>query len=151
MSTNPLIIPLGEELPGMPETPAELAAREARRRAARPTEATSTPPKRKHGKRASAVRRRFAMLNSVVDTALPLFKGRADLAAWLILYRHAKPDGAATASVGDMARRAGCSQSAIKRALERLCRAGLVERIKRGTLAGGPSVWRLLLPPGNRP
>lgn len=145
MSTNPLVIPLGEELPGMPETPAELAAREARR-AAHPPEADK-PPKRKPGKRASAVRQRFGLLNAMLDRALPRLT-RTELAAWLLLYRHAKPDGTVTASVGDLARRAGCCVRSMRYALKRLHAAGLVRRLKRGTLAGGPSVWRLMPPDG---
>jgi predicted transcriptional regulator len=90
-------------------------------------------------------------LNAVADTALPLLRARTDFAAWLVLFRHAKPDGTATASVADLARRAGCCESAMRRALKRLRVAGLVERLKRGTLAGGPSVWRLLTPEGDRP
>lgn len=106
---------------------------------------------RSAGKRGGAVRRRFALLNAVADTALPLLKGRADFAAWLLLYRHAGPDGTVTASVADLARRAGCCESAMRRGLKRLQSAGLVERLKRGTLAGGPSVWRLLTPEGDHP
>jgi len=119
-----------------------------------PTPKAATQPanrKRSPRQRRAAVLRRFALLNAVADTALPRFRGRAELAAWLILYRHAKPNGTAKASVADLARRAGCCESTIKRALERLRRGGLVERVKRGTLAGGSSVWRLLTPDGNPP
>jgi len=89
-------------------------------------------------------------LNAFIDGELPR-RTRAELAAWLLLYRHAKPDGIVTASVADLARRAGRDESAMRRALKRLREAGLVDRIKRGTLAGGPSVWRLLTPEGGRP
>ncbi len=141
--TDPRIIPPGEVLP-----PMDLGERHARRNGRAPTDA-EPKPKRKPG-RGGAVRRRFALLNAFIDGGLPR-RTRAELAAWLLLYRHAKPDGIVTASVADLARRTGCDESTIRRALKRLREAGLVERIKRGTLAGGPSVWRLLTPEGGRP
>ena len=146
MNTKPRII-----APGTVLSPMERADRTERRGRQSIAGKDQARRKRSAGKRGGAVRRRFALLNAVADTALPLFKGRADFAAWLVLFRHAKPDGPATASVADLARRAGCSESAMRRALKRLRAAGLVERIKRGTLAGGPSVWRLLTPEGDRP
>ena len=145
MSTEPRIIPPGEVLP-----PMDLGERPARRNG-RAEGGTGSTPKRKPGKRGGAVRRRFALLNAVADIALPRFRARTEFAAWLVIFRHAKPDGTATASVADLARRAGCCESAMRRALKRLQSAGLVERLKRGTLAGGPSVWRLLMPEGDRP
>lgn len=142
--TDPRIIPPGEVLP-----PMDLGERPARRNGRRSTEA-EPPPKRKPGRGGGTVRRRFALLNAFIDGELPQ-RTRAELAAWLLLYRHAKPDGIVTASVADLARRAGRDESAMRRALRRLREAGLVERLKRGTLAGGPSVWRLLTPEGGRP
>lgn len=140
--TDPRIIPPGEVLP-----PMDLGERPARRNGRATTDAE---PKRKPGRGGGAVRRRFALLNAFIDGGLPR-RTRAELAAWLLLYRHAKPDGIVTASVADLARRTGCDESTIRRALKRLREAGLVERIKRGTLAGGPSAWRLLTPEGCRP
>lgn len=140
--TDPRIIPPGEVLP-----PMDLGERPARRNGRAPTDAE---PKRKPGRGGGAVRRRFALLNAFIDGGLPR-RTRAELAAWLLLYRHAKPDGIVTASVADLARRTGCDESTMRRALKRLREAGLVERVKRGTLAGGPSVWRLLTPEGGQP
>ena len=139
MSTEPRIIPVGHELPSM-----RPGKRQAYRNGRKAKKAT---PKQKPsaGKRGGAVRRRFALLNAFIDQALP-HVGRTDLAAWLILYRHAKPDGTVAASVADLARRAGCCDRAMRNGLRRLQAAGLVHRLKRGTLAGGPSVWRLLTP-----
>lgn len=142
--TDPRIIPPGEVLP-----PMDLGERPARRNGRTPTD-VEPKPKRKPGRGGGAVRRRFALLNAFIDGELPR-RTRAELAAWLLLYRHAKPDGVVTASVADLARRAGRDESAMRRALKRLREAGLVDRIKRGTLAGGPSVWRLLTPEGGRP
>ena len=144
MTHNPRIIPPGEVLP-----PMDVGER-PKRQSGRVAGDANKPAKRPPGKRGAAARR-FALLNAVADTALPRFKGRADLAVWLLLFRHAKPDGTATASVADLARQAGCCERTMRRALKRLQAAGLVERIKRGTLAGGPSIWRLLTPNGDRP
>jgi len=92
------IIPPGEVLPAM----------------GGPTMAEAvTTPKRTPGKRRDTVRRRFGLLNSFLDRALPEL-GRIDMAAWLLLYRHAKPDGTVTASVADLARRAGCCERAMR-------------------------------------
>ncbi len=141
MADRPPVIPPGQTLPPL------LTEAERTRLAV----VADDKPKRATGKRRGVVRRRFALLNAVADTALPRLKSRTDYAAWLLLYRFAKPDGTATASVADLARRAGCCESAMRRGLKRLQSAGLVERLKRGTLAGGPSVWRLLTPEGDRP
>ncbi|MBI4719094.1 MAG: hypothetical protein HY763_14925 [Planctomycetes bacterium] len=92
-----------------------------------------------------AGRRRFALLNAFIDFALRE-RGRAELCAWLILYRHAKPDDTVTASVADLARRAGCTPRTMQTALKRLRSRRLLRRLERGTLAGGPSIWRLATP-----
>ena len=144
MSTNPLVIPLGEELPGMPETPAELAAREARRRAARPTEADKHP-KRTPSKRASAARQRFAMLNRFVDVGLRGIDATA-AKVWLILYRDTR-DGIARTGQGDMAHRAGLSTRTVRRALARLESAGLLDVVHRGRIGAGPSIYRIRATP----
>jgi len=144
MNGEPRIIPPGEVLPPMEP------GRGPTRGPSRGAEPTGPKPKRKPGRRGNAVRRRFRLLNAFLDRALPHLT-RAAITAWLLLYRHAKPDGTVSASVADLARRAGCCESAMRRALKRLPLAELVERLKRGTLAGGPSVWRLLTPGGGRP
>jgi len=133
-----LIIPPGRVLPPMPD-PAE---RPKRPPAVRPAE---RPERAKQRGRKGAVRRRFALLNAFVDLAAGHCT-RAELLCWLTLYRHAGPDGTARASVGDIARRARCNQSTIRRAVKRLLAAGLLQRLKRGSLAGGPSAYRLLYP-----
>ncbi len=60
--------------------------------------------KRSTSKRRS--RLRFELLNAFVDGSMADLT-RAELAAWLILYRDTKPDGTARASLDDIARRAG--------------------------------------------
>ena len=139
--TNPLVIPAGEVSPPMYPT----------QRRPRRKQADCPKPGGKPGKRAGAVKRRFTLLNTIADEALPTLKGRGEVAAWLVLFRHAKPNGIAVVSVADLARRIGATESTAKRALCRLREVGLVERIKRGSLASGASVWRLLLPAGGQP
>ena len=140
--TDPRIIPPGEVLP-----PMDLGERPARRNGRAPTDA-GPKPKRKPGRGGGAVWRRFALLNAFVDCALAQL-GPVDVAVWLVLYRHGQRDGTATAAVSDLARRAGYCEAAVRRALRRLQKWGLIDRAKRGTLAGGPSVYRLWRPLGD--
>ena len=132
------VIPLGTELPAMdaPSPNGTDGGKPQRNRSPRPTAKRPV----------SNVRRRFGLLNAIIDRAMPAMN-RSELAVWLLLYRHAKPDGTVTASVGDLARRTGSSDRMVRYALDRMRRAGLLRRLKRGTLAGGPSVYRLLHPP----
>ena len=134
-----LIIPPGEVLPPMPD-PAEAK----RPPAVRPPAVRPERPKRP-SRKGNAVRRRFALFNAFVDLAAGHCT-RAELLCWLVLYRHAGPDGTARASIGDIARRGRCDPATIRRAVKRLLAAGLLERLKRGSLAGGPSTYRLLYP-----
>lgn len=145
MNAEPRIIPVGAELP-----PLLTVAEQAQRNARQPSRSSES---RRNAigltARRAAVRQRFALLNLMLDVSLPHL-GRIDLAAWMLLYRHAKPDGTVTASMADLARRAGCCDRAMRRALKRLHELRLLDRLKRGTLAGGPSVWRLRSADGDR-
>lgn len=144
MKADPPVLAVGAELPSMD------AGHAVRRTVDRQTHPRKRKPKRSGG---SAVKRRFALLNWFADEGMRALRRRSEIGAWLGLYRHAKPDGTVSASVADLARRAGCSDRAMGDALRRLRQLGYVERIKRGTLAGGPSVWRLGIPDepaGNR-
>jgi len=135
--TDPRIIPPGEVLPPMyPSEPARRKGRDLANAASRP---------KRTANRGGAVRRRFALLNAFVDCELARL-GPVDVAVWLVLYRHGRRDGTATAAVSDLVRRTGYRQAAVRNALRRLRNCGLINRLKRGTLAGGPSVYRLLLP-----
>lgn len=120
------------------------AKREARRRAARGAEA-DTPPKRTPGKRASAVGRRFAMLNRFVDVGLWEIDATA-AKVWLILYRDTR-DGTARTGQGDIAHRAGLSTRTVRRALARLESAGLLDVVHRGRIGAGPSIYRIRATP----
>lgn len=139
--TDPRIIPPGEVLP-----PMDLGERPARTQRRNSTDA-KPKPKRKPSRGGGAVRRRFALLNGFVDLELAKL-GPVDVAVWLVLYRHGQRDGATTAAVSDLSRRTGYCEAAVRRAIRRLRRCRLIDRVKRGTLAGGPSVYRLLLPTG---
>jgi len=68
---------------------------------------------------------------------------RAELLAWLILYRDTKADGLARTSQADLARRAGVNVRTAKRAVLTLCRRGLLTVVFRGNLRRGPSVYRV--------
>lgn len=136
--TGGVVIPPGAELPAM-DAPSPNGGIGAARRRAR----SSTPPPKRA---VSNIRRRFGLLNAIIDRAMPKM-ARSELAVWLLLYRHAKPDGTVSASVGDLARRTGSGDRSVRYALDRMRDAGLLRRLKRGTLAGGPSVYRLLHPP----
>jgi len=142
--TDPRIIPPGEVLP-----PMDLGERPARRNGRTPTD-TEPRPKRTSGRGGGAVRRRFALLNAFVDCELRRLRA-VDVAIWLVLYRHGQRDGTATVAVSDLARRTGYAERAVRYALHRLQADGLIDRLKRGTLAGGPSVYRLVVPSGGVP
>lgn len=138
--TDPRIIPPGKVLP--PMYPAERPARRNGRAA------TDAEPKRKPGRRGGAVKRRFTLLNTFVDFELAEL-GAVDVAVWLVLYRDGQRDGTATTAVSDLMRRTGYGDAAVRRALRRLRDRGLIDRVKRGTLAGGPSIYRLRMPTGS--
>lgn len=138
MTPDPLPLAPFEVLPPMePRRPREPAP-------------TTTTPKRNPGRRGGAVRRRFALLNWFVDSVLAEL-GPVDSTIWFVLYRDARIDGTATAAVSDLSRRSGFCEAAVRRALRRLRDRGLVRRLKRGSLSGGPSVYRLIRGDGATP
>ncbi|MBK9119096.1 MAG: helix-turn-helix domain-containing protein [Phycisphaerales bacterium] len=141
---DPRIIPPGEVL-----RPMDLGERPAHRNGRAPTDAEQHLKRKPRGG-GGAVRRRFALLNGFVDCELARL-GAVAAAVWLVLYRHGQRDGTATAAVSDLARRTGYADRAVRQALRRLRDRGLIDRVKRGTLASGPSVYRLLMPSGVAP
>jgi DNA-binding MarR family transcriptional regulator len=96
--------------------------------------------RRKTSRRAS--RLRFEMLNAFVDSGMADLSG-AELAVWLILYRDAKRDGTARASLDDLARRGGMNRQTVSRAVGRLARRKMLLVIRRGGLNCGPSTYRV--------
>jgi Helix-turn-helix domain len=85
---------------------------------------------------------RFATINAFTDATLGQLC-RAEIAVWLILWRDTQPNGLARTSQADLARRAGCNVSTVKRALRRLGRARLVVVVRRGRIGKGPSTYRV--------
>jgi DNA-binding IclR family transcriptional regulator len=81
-------------------------------------------------------------VNAFADFSL-VGRGRAEIAVWLLLWRDTRPDGLARTSQADLARRAGCDPSTVKRALRRLRAAGLLTTVCRGRINAGPSVYRV--------
>jgi DNA-binding MarR family transcriptional regulator len=96
--------------------------------------------RRKTSKRVSWLR--FEMLNAFVDTGMADLS-RAELAVWLILYRDAKRDGTARASLDDLARRGGMNRQTASRAVGRLARRKMLQVLRRGGLNCGPSTYRV--------
>jgi hypothetical protein len=85
---------------------------------------------------------RFQVLNLFVDEGLRGLT-RAEVAVWLVLYRDTKPGGVATASVGDLAVRAGLSRRNVVRAVGRLRARGMLKVVRKGGLNAGPSSYRV--------
>jgi DNA-binding MarR family transcriptional regulator len=74
----------------------------------------------------------------------------AERGVWFVLWRDTKPNGLAATSQASIARRAGVTDRAVRKALRRLEGRGLVRVIHRGSLRRGPSSYRvfpLVCPP----
>jgi len=88
---------------------------------------------------------RFAVLNSFVDaTAADLT--RCEILVWLVLYRDTRNSIAQT-SQADIARRAGATDRAVRRAIKRLEGRGLLRLVHRGGLNRGVSKYRVFSTP----
>lgn len=98
-----------------------------------------TAPVRKRNRKAAG---RFADLNNFVDFTLRELP-RASVAVWLVLYRDTK-DGTARTSQTDIARRAGLSERAVRKAIRRLESLGLVKVVYLGGLNRGASRYRIM-------
>jgi hypothetical protein len=118
-----LIIPVGEELP-----PLNPASRKAPQ---------DTPRPKRKGKSAD----RFAVINAFTDDTIRGLT-RAEIVVWLILWRDSR-EGVARTAQSDMARRAGCSERTVGRAVKDLERAGLLTVSHQGGLNRGVSVYRV--------
>ena len=84
---------------------------------------------------------RFATLNAFVDSSLAGLS-RVELGAWLVLYRDTR-NGTACSGQADIARRLGVSDRAVKTAVGKLLRCGLLTLVYRGGLNRGPSRYRV--------
>lgn len=88
---------------------------------------------------------RFAVLNAFVDAGM-VGLSRAEIGAWLTLYRDTR-NGTACTSEGDIARRIGCSRRAVVAAVGRLRRRGLLVQVFKGGINRGPSRYRVVPTP----
>lgn len=129
------IIPPGNE-------PEPMARRESQREA----EAKSPSYHEKtNRKRTKSTTGRFQSINTFVDYGMGQLT-RAELTAWLILWRDVKPNGIATTSQTDIARRAGMSDRSVRTAIGQLEAKGYLVRVRQGGLRRGPSAYRVRCP-----
>jgi len=124
--TNAPILPGASVLP--PMTPKPTTAEQAE----------SAPPgkasKRRHPDR-------FGVLNGFVDCSMAELS-RAEIATWFVLFRDMRNGTACTAAT-DIARRIGTTKRTALSAIDKLRKQGLVERVRKGGLNRGPSVYRV--------
>ena len=130
----PAIIPLGAE-PRPQAIPRE----------APPKPSSKAKPKPRRGKS-----NRFAPLNAFIGGPLAKVKGRAAVAAWIVLFaRTNRKTGLARISQVELANRCGCKVRALRDALGELEALGLLDVQFRGNEFGGVSIYRLH--PGKEP
>jgi hypothetical protein len=85
-------------------------------------------------------RLRFQVLNLFVDEGMAKLTPHESV-VWLVLYRDTRPNGFATTSVDDIARRAGIGRRTVLRALARLGRLKMLRVARRGGLNRGASTY----------
>ena len=81
---------------------------------------------------------RFAEINGFVDCTLAKLTPSA-VAVWLILWRDTKPNGLARTGQADLARRAGVTERAVRKALVELIAAKLLKVVRRGRVGSDAS------------
>ena len=91
-----------------------------------------TSPKRKD---------RFAEINAFADVSMRELT-RAEIAVWLLLWRDTKPNGLAKTSQVDLARRGGLSDRAVRSAITKLRKLGLLNVVAKGR-TGRASTYRV--------
>jgi len=102
---------------------------------------------RKGGRRSRRGSRRHAERWRLVNRFLDDDAGsmsRGAVLVWLALWRDTKADGMACASIGNLAGRIRGSRNTVCRALSSLESRGLVEVVRRGSVNGGATVYRVL-------
>ena len=142
--SDPRIIPPGEVLPPMnPRPPAGRPDAGDATGTPDATEPKGTAGRGPKGSKAdkAGTANRFGVLNGFVDVGMRDLT-RAELAAWLVLYRDTR-DGVARTSMADIARRSGTSERKTIDAIGKLRKRGLVERVRKGGLARGPASYRV--------
>jgi DNA-binding transcriptional ArsR family regulator len=90
---------------------------------------------------------RFATINAFVDATMARLP-RAAALIWLTLWRDERR-GVSRTGLSDLARRVGCDHRTARRAVALLEKEGLVEKLRRGRLGSGPSVYRVTPVSGN--
>jgi hypothetical protein len=86
---------------------------------------------------------RWHTLNAFVDSHLSAVSGTA-AKVWFILFRDTKPNGLASTSQGNLARRAGVCPRTVRTALRTLIDVGLVRMVQRGNVNQGASVYAVV-------
>lgn len=127
-----MILPPGTVLPPLDGT--EGAAPPAQR-------SDPAPGSRRAGKAPPESSGRFATINAFVDGTMARLP-RAAALIWLALWRDERR-GLSRTGLTDLARRAGCDHRTARRAVATLEKQGLVEKVRRGRLGSGPSVYRV--------
>ena len=85
---------------------------------------------------------RFAVLNAFVDISMRTVS-KSDRGVWLVLYRETKPDGLARISEKQIAALVAADERTVRRSINRLQKAGLIEIARRGGIGRGPSWYRI--------
>jgi DNA-binding MarR family transcriptional regulator len=106
-----------------------------------------TKPTARRAKSKRQSRLRFELLNAFVDSGMADLS-RGELAVWITLYRDTRRDGMARTSVADLARRTGIDPRSVKRAIKSLLARKLIQRLRRGGLNRGVSLYRVWPPQG---
>jgi hypothetical protein len=106
-----------------------------------PAQQDATAPTR-GAKRKASSQGRFECINTFIDVTMCRLTA-AQRSVWLVLWRDTKPSGVAQTSQADIARRAGITDRAVRKALSALMTMGLVIVTKRGSLQRGCSIYRV--------
>jgi hypothetical protein len=86
-------------------------------------------------------RERFATINAFIDSRMRGLP-RVAIAVWVALWRDERR-GVSRTSRKDLARRVGCDERSVSRAVTRLTRDGLLEVLRSGGLGRGVSTYRV--------
>ena len=127
-----MILPPGTVLPPL-ESVATTSARPEMQSTARRATRNREPEAEHAG--------RFATINAFVDGTMARLP-RAAALVWLALWRDERR-GLCRTGLTDLARRTGCNHRTARRAVATLEQEGLLEKVRRGRLGGGPSVYRV--------
>ncbi len=98
-------------------------------------------PAQKLKAKSSETANRFSALNAFIDFVMADLT-RAELAAWLVLYRDTR-NGVVQASIDAIAKRTGTSRQHTQKAIASLQRRGLIHQLKKGSINDGASIYRI--------